>query len=628
MSTKSISILVLLLCTWHSYGQGKNQVKVDSLLQLYSDSKKIEERIEILDDIIDLLIYNDSDKAKTYIMQMKRISADAKYAPGILRGDFNLGYHYFNLQEMDSAEHYFNLTLKRSKNMNDDSFIGSTLKNLSILKAHNGKYPEAIRLMDSVAIISLNNKDYLRYGSALSDNGVHYYEMGNYPKAMELYKRALDTYDTLKITTYHQADLFRNLGKLHNVQQNYDKAIDYFDRAIAVYQELEDNFFHANTLVDVGNVYSSLKQFDISIKKYEASLQLAKENNFPSAEVIAYGNIGSEYINLKKFQKALEYLEKAVNLGKKTSATNNLATDMTNLGYAYGFSGRFDQGMGYLNKAVALADSIGVNNELQTALYQRGKVYENNGNLEKAIVDYERSRIINDSLFSKERLKQINELQTLYETERKEAEIGLQAEEIKTLNTQAEVDRLTKGLYAGGMFTFIVVSGLLFFGFRQRIKRNRLAREKEIAIYKQELAHKKKELASQTLHLVQKNTFIQELMKNLEGIKNSPDKFKMEYRRIVMLLKKENASDKDWEVFKTYFSEVHNDFDQKLKTIYADISEKEIRLAAFLRMNLTTKEIAATLNVLPDSILKSKYRLKKKLGLSKETDFSSFLNTL
>jgi DNA-binding NarL/FixJ family response regulator len=168
----------------------------------------------------------------------------------------------------------------------------------------------------------------------------------------------------------------------------------------------------------------------------------------------------------------------------------------------------------------------------------------------------------------------------------------------------------------------------LFFGFRQRIKKNKIEREKQEAIYQQEIEHKQKELASQTLHLVQKNTFIQELMENLENIKNSPEKFKMEFRRIVMLLKKENASDKDWEVFKSYFTDVHNDFDQKLKTIYPDISEKEIRLAAFLRMNLTTKEIAATLNVLPDSILKSKYRLKKKLGLDKETDLGTFLNSL
>jgi len=219
-------------------------------------------------------------------------------------------------------------------------------------------------------------------------------------------------------------------------------------------------------------------------------------------------------------------------------------------------------------------------------------------------------------------------LEVKYQTEKKEAEIALQEEEINTLNAKAKVDQLTQGLYAGGMASALALSGLLVFGYRQRIKKNKIAREKQEEIYKQEIAHKKKELTSQTLHLVQKNTFIQELMENLENIKNSPEKFKMEFRRMVMLLKKENASDKDWEVFKTYFSEVHNDFDQKLKTIYPDISEKEIRLAAFLRMNLTTKEIAATLNVLPDSILKSKYRLKKKLGLDKATDLNDFLNAI
>ena len=95
-----------------------------------------------------------------------------------------------------------------------------------------------------------------------------------------------------------------------------------------------------------------------------------------------------------------------------------------------------------------------------------------------------------------------------------------------------------------------------------------------------------------------------------------------------MLLKKESAEDKDWEVFKSYFSEVHNNFDHKIKSIASDITEKEIRLASFLRMNLSTKEIASMLNVLPDSVLKSKYRLKKKLQLDKETDLTQFLNTL
>jgi DNA-binding CsgD family transcriptional regulator len=215
-----------------------------------------------------------------------------------------------------------------------------------------------------------------------------------------------------------------------------------------------------------------------------------------------------------------------------------------------------------------------------------------------------------------------------FDTQRKEAEIALQNEEIKILKIQAKNDRLSKFLFGIGMFSFIMISGLLYFGFTQRIKRNKVEREKQEAIYRQEIEYKKKELTSQTLHLVKKSTFIQELKVYLEKIKRSPDLFKVEFGRLVLLLERQSAEDQDWEVFKSYFSEVHNNFDDKLRSIAKDITDKEIRLASFLRMKLTTKEIASILNVLPDSVLKSKYRLKKKLSLEKEQDLTGFLNTI
>lgn len=298
------------------------------------------------------------------------------------------------------------------------------------------------------------------------------------------------------------------------------------------------------------------------------------------------------------------------------------------MGDVYYAQKNYEKAQDNYTESLALAQQNGLNVEAKENLLKLAETHAVMGDFKTAYAYKAKHFTAHDSIFQKEKMEQLNELEVQCQTAMKETEIALQKEEITTLNQEVEISSLKKELYAGGMFTFLAVSGLLFFGFKQRIKKNRIAREKQEAIYKQEIAHKQKDLASQTLHLVQKKTFIQELMENLENIKNSPEKFKMEFRRIVMLLKKENAADKDWEVFKTYFAEVHNDFDQKLKTLYTDISEKEIRLAAFLRMNLTTKEIATTLNVLPDSILKSKYRLKKKLGLDKEQDLGSFLNRL
>ncbi|MFS4415189.1 tetratricopeptide repeat protein [Maribacter sp. 2307ULW6-5] len=607
---------------------GQNKEKIDSLLMRYSQESSVREKVYLLDDLNDYYIYSAPDSAKKIIEEMIAISKADNYKHGILRGEFLLGHYYSTIGLQDTAAVYFRKTLERTKRDNDDTFLATALKNLSIYESHLGNYPEAIRLMDSSAAIQYGWEDFMRYGSGQSAIGRIYYEMGNYPKAMEMYQAALKTLDTIAITSYHKADVLGNIGGLHNTLGNYDEALRYYAMAMTVYEQTDDHLYQANTLIDMGNVYLAKGQYDQALAHYQSALDLGREYDFPTVRELAFANMGHVHKATGRYTTAIAYLRDALDIEETETSSINRAQYLAEMGHAQLLAKAPREALAILDKAVALADSVTINNELQTALAYRALVHQDLGSLEEAISDLKRSQVIKDSLFSLQKTKHINELHTLYETEKKEAEIALQKEEINTLNERAKVDTLTKSLYAGGFFTFVAVSGLLFFGFRQRIKKNRMAREKQEAIYKQEIEHKKKELASQTLHLVQKNTFIQELMENLESIKNSPEKFKMEFRRIVMLLKKENASDKDWEVFKTYFAEVHNDFDQKLKTLYADISEKEIRLAAFLRMNLTTKEIAATLNVLPDSILKSKYRLKKKLNLDKDTDLTSFLNGL
>ena len=134
----------------------------------------------------------------------------------------------------------------------------------------------------------------------------------------------------------------------------------------------------------------------------------------------------------------------------------------------------------------------------------RSNHYAKYGEIQNAFNDLTLAQKIGDEIFSLERAKQVERLRAIYETERTEAELAIQKEEINTLNEKVKVDQLTKSLYASGMLMFIIFSGLLFFGFRQKMKRNRVEREKQEELLKKEIEHKQKELASQTLHLVQK----------------------------------------------------------------------------------------------------------------------------
>lgn len=621
-------LFLLMIFAFCSTGYAQSEKEVDSLNSLFEKQKSISGKVSVLADIFDFYLYKNTKKSKQYAERVLSLSTKENYETGIITGNFLNGNYYLTTKENDSAIYYYEKTLSNAKKYNSNLMVASAMANISVIEGEKGNYIKAIKLMDSVAKINLKENDFLNYGVTINNRAYHYYEQGDYLKAMEGYLEAIRVLDTIDRDIYRRADVYRNISKLNAKQNSFEQALEYLFKALEIYKKTDDNLFEAYTLNDIGNTYHFLENHEEAIKYYEKSIQLSKVHDIKDNLVNTYGNLADTYKDQKRYRLALENFNKQQDYLVYDQSFLNRVVGLNQIGETYWLMSDYPNALKTLNTSIKLCDSLNINDELKSALEQRSLVYEKMGNYVKALSDRKRVGSLSDSIYNIEKSKQIEKLQISYETEKKETELAFKAKTIENLNQEVEISNLRNGLYAGGMFTFIAVSGLLYFGFKQRIKKNLIEREKQEAIYKQEIEFKKKELATQTLHLVQKNTFIQELKDNLEKIKRSPELFKVEFRRLVMLLKKESAEDKDWEVFKSYFTEVHNNFDHKIKEVYPDITEKEMRLASFLRMNLSTKEIASMLNVLPESVLKSKYRLKKKLVLDKDTDLNQFLSAL
>ena len=602
--------------------------KIDSLLKVYHQLNDGIPKIKTLEHLYYSEIYTNPEKGLEYAREGLDIASRIENWSGIGVAYYHIGVYYKLTSVADSARYYYNKSLDVWKEHPDPKLYSTVLSGLSSLESDAGNNDKAIELIKESNEITKSNGYGLKHGVGLAYLGEIYLYQGSYQLAYEYTLESIRVLDTIQEEPWRDADAQRQLGSIDYFRGNYQRSMEHYNKALEVYLDTDDNIYAGHTYVDLGSVCNELERYKDAIEYFNKGLEFAALTGVIDMKANSLSNIGMVYSRMEEYDKAVANLTQAIEINRKHNSKTNLINSLGEMGNALCSRGEFQKGMTYLDEAMNLSDSIGALDLKKMLLRYRYKANLGRGNNAEALTDLEQFQKLNDSLFNRDKSRQIEELRTIYDTEKKEAALALQEQEINTLNEKVKVDKLTKGLYAGGMASALALSGLLVFGFRQRIKKNRIAREKQEEIYKKEIEHKTKELASQTLHLVQKNTFIQELMENLQNLKNSPEKFKMEFRRIVMLLKKENASDKDWEIFKTYFAEVHNDFDQKLKTISSDISEKEIRLAAFLRMNLTTKEIAATMNVLPESILKSKYRLKKKLGLDKEMDLSTFLNSL
>ncbi len=632
MKTQNL-ISVLLLFFVISFGFSQNTKIIDSLQQELSKRKEDDSvKVMILTRLHEKLMFSKPEEAKLYAEKGFKISQKIGYTRGIAIGYMHRADYFANRSENDSALFYYNRAKNVFKEANSMRGLIFVNHSLSSIESSNGNLDNAIAITkENIELIKTHEKEGDAKTKFLGAQYVSlagiYVEKANYKTALIYALQGLECFEKINHET-RKADALKMIGDIESGLENHQSSIQYFKDALEIYKRFEETFYVAYTQNSMGISYQNLNDYKSAETYFNLAVENAKKVEDNLGTTNALHNLGEIKRLQGKLNEAKPILSEAKAIAEKENLKLGMVNSLESLSKIDFQNKNFNSALNSNSEAIEIAKSLGAMSHLASLYKNRSSFLEGLNKNNDALEFLKLYQTINDSLFTTKKSQQIEELRAIYESEQKEAEITLQKKEIETLNTQTENDKLTKTLYGIGMFSFLVIAGLIYFSFRQRIKKNKIEREKQEAIYKQEIEFKKKELASQTLHLVQKNTFIQELKDNLEKIKRSPELFKVEFRRIVMLLKKESAEDKDWEVFKSYFTEVHNNFDNKIKEIYPDISEKEMRLASFLRMNLATKEIASMLNVLPESVLKSKYRLKKKLNLDKETDLNQFLSDL
>ncbi len=631
---KNISLLLVPAFFLSSlFGFSQNTKLIDSLKTELSNRKEDDSiKVMILTRLHEKLMFSKPEVAKSYAQQGLEISKKINYTRGIAVGNMHKADYFANKSENDSAIFYYNKAKAFFNEANSTRGLIFVNHSLSSIESSNGNLDKAIAISkENIELIKKHEKEGDAKTKFIGAQYVSlaniYIEKANFKTALIYALQGLECFEKINHET-RKADALKQIGDIESGLENHESSIKYFKDAIEIYERYEETFYVAYTQNSLGISYQNLNDYATAESYFNLAIENARnvEDNLGLSN--ALHNLGDIKRLQGKYSEAKPILIEAKAIAKKENLKLGMVNALVSLSKIDFQNKNYNAALQNNAEAIDLAKSLGAMSHLASLYKNRSTFLEGLNKNNDALEFLKLYQTINDSLFTTKKSQQIEELKTIYETEQKEVKISLQKKEIETLNAQAENDKLTKTVYGIGMFSFLAIAGLIYFSFKQRMKKNKIEREKQEEIYKQEIEFKKKELASQTLHLVQKNTFIQELKDNLEKIKRSPELFKVEFRRIVMLLKKESAEDKDWEVFKSYFTEVHNNFDHKIKEVYPEATEKEMRLASFLRMNLSTKEIASMLNVLPESVLKSKYRLKKKLHLDKEVDLNQFLSDL
>jgi DNA-binding CsgD family transcriptional regulator len=142
-----------------------------------------------------------------------------------------------------------------------------------------------------------------------------------------------------------------------------------------------------------------------------------------------------------------------------------------------------------------------------------------------------------------------------------------------------------------------------------------------------EIQHNHAELASNTMSLLQKKELLNRIKDEIIKVQAEGDHDKKEknVRRIIKVINDQLEMDDDWERFTVYFDRVNNDFLKILKEKFPSLTPADLKLCAYLRLSLSTKEIADLLNLSVRGVESSRYRLRKKLELPNEVSLLEYL---
>ena len=454
--------------------------------------------------------------------------------------------------------------------------------------------------------------------------GVSHWARGDYQLGLTSLFLSLDQYQNIE-DRLGEANALMNIGLIYGDQHNYESALTNYFEAIAIFESLDATGRIGTTYNKIGSIYADQGKYDQAKSYLQKGLEIHQKESFNYGIAESYNRLGLVHRDMGKLNRALDYCFKSLELSKAYNDINGSAKTLENLGSIYLLKEDYKNAEKYLLEGKELAQSVGSKEWLKDIYFDLKEVALAQGNYLQAFEYFDQHILTKDSLFNEEKAIQMANLQTEHELAQKETDIKLKQQEIVLLQQQAKLDQwfrygLILGLIALGLLAYLTFKAL-------RVKiRNAKDQQDEL---KKELNSKSKELTTYTLNFIQKNEMLEELKEKIQEISKQGDHtVSKKLNSLGRMVDHSFNLDKDWDEFRIYFEQVHQEFFVVLKQRYPDISNSEQRLCALIRLNLSMKEAATILGISPDSVKTARYRLRKKLGLSTEDNLVDFIMNL
>jgi tetratricopeptide (TPR) repeat protein len=511
---------------------------------------------------------NGTDTAKVfhYADKMYELGTRNNYKKGIGLSYFHRGNIYAYELKKDKAVENLNIALQFFKEINDPVITNTYIALASIYT-------------NSENLIAL---EYLRKAKEISE------------------RNKTDDLTTL---------IYIDISQVYYNYNKFDEALNYLNHALALSKKTNKtpNIIIANTFI--GDCYLKKKNYKKAIDNYRLSINSSKTPNEETLSIYSYNGLGNAFIEQKQLDLAQLNYNKAYDLSLKYKNFAGILNYQFNISKLFLLKKDYSKSIAFGKQYFEESQKIGNTHEISEISSILSKAYEELGNTEEALY-YLKKHVENGTIYDTEKLNKFNSIAFEYEKQKN----GL---EVLKAKSKAQYWLI---LFIGSLSTICII----FFIFKIKIKNTKIAQVK----LTNQLELKRKELEILAMHIIEKNNFLHIFKKSIENLSNSSTINTNDIANLRDLVFSNLKVTEERKDFNIYINNLHEDFFTNLSSRFPQLNENDKRLAAFIKLNYSTKEIASILNITTKSAELKRYRLRKKANIPESIDLNQYFSNL
>jgi tetratricopeptide (TPR) repeat protein len=482
MITKENCISLLLVCclTLLPLTSVTQTRSIDSLLTLLQTTQKDTSKVTIYAALCKayMVELNDMDKVMEYATKLHFVSQPIANKKGLAGSTFYLGLSQWTKGNYEPALTNFKHAMVLFHELNIKKSEIACYINIGQIYTAMGKFQEARTYIRKGLLLNQEINDKLTMQGGYISLGSIYNVEGNYTEAIDNFLKALKiAEDRNDFVTASCAN--NNIGDVFYAQNKLDQALSYYKKALINSEAIKETRMAGSIYTGIGNVYWKKKQYADALTYHFKDLKLKTDYGDKQGIAIACSQIGLDYLSLHQLQKALSYQLKSYDLFKQIKYTKGLTDASGGIGKIYEEQKEFSKGLFYFNEMLTTAREMEYREGIRDAYENLASVYKKLNMYEKALTNTELFHNEKDSLLNKDNFKQVAELNTRYETDKKEKEILLLTKD-QQLNVKIiKQQQLVRWGLIGGLALLIFSISSIYRRYRFKQKANEILKKQK-----------------------------------------------------------------------------------------------------------------------------------------------------